>query len=423
MIKEITLKNFKSFKNLNYKFENINIFIGGNGSGKSNFLDALEFIKLLTNNPNDNKVIEKIRGTSKFLKTFNQNELTVGVIANLNEKKDFEYNYSLDTNNIISDRIKDTIDNKEIPTMDSKTYSKLKSMEVQITKELETIKFIENIDIKQFIKFGKEFGVDTVGLQKVHERASRITKTQKNVKEKTNQIKNHLLGIETIEILKQITILDPIPREIRGESKLTTDVQLIKDCSNLISYVINSKIKGLEENLLKYLKILLGENIQKIEFKILGKNKEFCQLYIHEKIGNKIETLHSDIVSDGTLRFISIIVALLSQKKGSILAIEEFDNGIAPSKVKILLDIIDEISLEREIDVLITTHNTSLINYISKKLFDFIFYVYKNDSGYSNIKRIKDIERVAKMLSYGEIGELMEENKIIEFIKLGESNE
>lgn len=423
MIKEITLKNFKSFKNLNYKFENINIFIGGNGSGKSNFLDALEFIKLIVNNPNDSKIIEKIRGTSKFLKTFNQNELTVGAIANLDEKTDFEYNYSLNAKNIISEKITDITENKEISTMDFKTYFELKSLETQINKELETIEFIKKIDIEQLIKLGAKYGADTVGLKRIHEQTSKMTRTKKNIKEKTNQMKNHLLGIETIDILKQITILDPIPREIRGESKLTTDVQLTKDCSNLISYVINSKIKGLEENLLKHLKTLLGENIQKIEFKILGKNKEFCQLYIHEIIGDKIEVLHSDIVSDGTLRFISIIVALLSQKKGSILAIEEFDNGIAPSKVKVLLDIIDEISLEREIDVLITTHNTSLINYISKKLFDFIFYVYKNNSGYSNIKRIKDIERVAKMMSYGDIGELMEENKIIEFIELGETNE
>lgn len=37
MIKEIRLKNWKSFKNVTFKPEGINILIGANVSGKTNF--------------------------------------------------------------------------------------------------------------------------------------------------------------------------------------------------------------------------------------------------------------------------------------------------------------------------------------------------------------------------------------------------
>ena len=68
MIKSIKLKNWKSFDKLEFKPENINIIIGANASGKSNFLDALELIQKKSNNAGEIE-IEKIRGGKNY---FNQ---------------------------------------------------------------------------------------------------------------------------------------------------------------------------------------------------------------------------------------------------------------------------------------------------------------------------------------------------------------
>lgn len=88
-----------------------------------------------------------------------------------------------------------------------------------------------------------------------------------------------------------------------------------------------------------------------------------------------------------------------------------------------LLDIIDELSLKNNFDVVVTTHNTNLMNYISKNLFEFIFFTYRDSFGYSHIQRVRDIQRISKLMSYGEIGDLMENNSITEFINIGEENE
>ena len=99
------------------------------------------------------------------------------------------------------------------------------------------------------------------------------------------------------------------------------------------------------------------------------------------------------------------------------------DNGIAPSKTILFLDIINDISYEKKIDVILTTHNTALMNYLSRELFDYIFFVYRDEkSGNSQIQRIADIPRIAKLMSFGEIGKLMETNKILEYLQ-GEDNE
>jgi predicted ATPase len=44
-IKKITLKNFKSFKELSINLNNFNVLIGANNSGKSNFIQVFRFIK------------------------------------------------------------------------------------------------------------------------------------------------------------------------------------------------------------------------------------------------------------------------------------------------------------------------------------------------------------------------------------------
>ena len=43
MIKEIKIENFKSIQSLNLELGRLNVFIGANGSGKSNILEGIVF--------------------------------------------------------------------------------------------------------------------------------------------------------------------------------------------------------------------------------------------------------------------------------------------------------------------------------------------------------------------------------------------
>lgn len=44
MIETITIKNFKSITQINLSLGNVNVFIGANGSGKSNILEAIGMV-------------------------------------------------------------------------------------------------------------------------------------------------------------------------------------------------------------------------------------------------------------------------------------------------------------------------------------------------------------------------------------------
>lgn len=386
MIKEIRLKNWKSFKNVTFKPEGINILIGANASGKTNFLEALELMQKLGRNASEQE-IKKIRGGQRFFKNMN--------VENNSEEKNL---------------LECVIKNEKI--LEKKYPGRLKTDECiyEIFEKNKEIKDkVENdiIKVSEIGAYPKEIEIDEKIAIKVY-------------------LEEILKEITKKEELSKITILDPIPREIRENTKDTYNNFIEKDCSNLINYISNlpdEERKKIERELLKYIKQLLDHDIEALSFSKIGEMKESSQLYLEENVNGKTIKLHSDIISDGTLRFIAIIGVLLLQPSGSILAIEEVDNGIAPSKTKLLLDIINDISYEKKIDVILTTHNTALMNYLSRELFDYIFFVYRDEkSGNSQIQRIADIPRIAKLMSFGEIGKLMETNKILEYLQ-GEDNE
>ena len=45
-LSRMTIRGFKSIKNCDISFGKINVLIGSNGAGKSNFISAFSFLKL-----------------------------------------------------------------------------------------------------------------------------------------------------------------------------------------------------------------------------------------------------------------------------------------------------------------------------------------------------------------------------------------
>ena len=418
MIKEIEVNNWKSFQKLNYKFQSLNILLGNNSSGKSNFLDLLELISKVARGAS-NEEINKIRGgIDYFRKMGSDEEIEIMLTIEIKNTSDIvdiffiENRFELMHRNDLFEEFKSNSQNKIL---------KVEKNQIEIKKTLDYIekkeKVLEKInEINKVLEKINEINKEIEEIKKMKTNTelliSEIESDKKVVEEYKNKIENYL---------KNINVLDPIPSLIRGTTK-NESKELQKDCSNLISFVANleeEKKKMIEEKLVEYLKRLTFSDVEEVSFKFLGENKEFSQLYIVE---NGIK-LHSDIVSDGMLRFVAIIVALMTQKSGGILAIEEIDNGIAPYQLKMLMNIIDEVSFENKFDVVFTTHNHLLMNYIGEEYMDFVYYVSKKKSK-SSIKRIKDYKSYGKISSHGRLGDLVDNVDIINMLNdEGESDE
>ena len=63
-----------------------------------------------------------------------------------------------------------------------------------------------------------------------------------------------------------------------------------------------------------------------------------------EENGNSFANVDAARLSDGTLRSIAVLAAVMSEPEYSIVAIEELDNGIHPSRAKNLMNALTKIA-------------------------------------------------------------------------------
>lgn len=127
----------------------------------------------------------------------------------------------------------------------------------------------------------------------------------------------------------------------------------------------------------------------------VGLIKSDAMLYCYED-WNPDQPVDARGMSDGTLRFIAIVVALLTVAPYSLLLIEEVDNGLHPSRAKELVDMLKDLSRQRQVDVLCTTHNPVLLDELGNKMIPFISYVTRDEHGDSHVNLLEEKENLAK---------------------------
>ena len=90
------------------------------------------------------------------------------------------------------------------------------------------------------------------------------------------------------------------------------------------------------------------------------------QLFFMESTGRVVSAY---VASDGTLRFLAMLAALLGANPARLYFFEEIDNGIHPSRLRLLADLIERCTVEKGIQVVATTHSPDLLSIVGDKTF------------------------------------------------------
>ena len=107
-------------------------------------------------------------------------------------------------------------------------------------------------------------------------------------------------------------------------------------------------------------------------------------IHIVERNGRKVSAYSA---SDGTLRFLCILAALLSPNEGGLYFFEEIDNGIHPNRLWLLLDLIEQQTAKGNIQVVTTTHSPALLAWMSDTAFEHTSVVYRDEYGADSVIR------------------------------------
>jgi predicted ATPase len=113
--------------------------------------------------------------------------------------------------------------------------------------------------------------------------------------------------------------------------------------------------------------------------------------------------------SDGTLRFLAVIAALLGPEHADLYFIEELENGIHPTRIDLLLQLIEQSVASEEVQVVATTHSPQLLRLLNEKTLESASVVYRHEGRpEAQITRVRDIPYADQVLERRDLGRLFE---------------
>ncbi|MDY6851135.1 MAG: AAA family ATPase [Thermodesulfobacteriota bacterium] len=114
------------------------------------------------------------------------------------------------------------------------------------------------------------------------------------------------------------------------------------------------------------------------------------------------------LLSDGTLRCLAVLTALETAEEDSRVIIEELDNGLHPSRVKVLTAAIEDCCERRKLNVMVTTHNPATLDALSQdQLKGVVICAWDQPQQAFKLVRLFDLPRHVELLERGSLGDLM----------------
>ena len=411
MITKVTLHNWKSFKEASLYIDPLTVLIGLNASGKSNLVDALRFLQRSVSMPLTTAItgtggdaqIAEIRGGIDWAILKGEHNFEIKVI--FNPEKEFEVKYEISANIFNGNSVsKKAFLHKERLSFTSKKIDDGKERIVFHTRSINKV-------IREVIPVN----IQTIGRKRsvaLNRQYSVLNQIQSNIN--LPSFDKNLIN-DLVEVIHKIYILDTSPSHMRDYCRLSDT--LLSDGSNVagvIAALPDTEKTKIESTLTQHIGQLPDNPFKKIYVELVGKFSQDAMLYGTEILpgGAEIE-IDARSMSDGTLRAIALLTAILTREKGSLLVVEEVDNGLHPSKAGLLLKIMHELGKQQGVDILITTHNPALMDALEKDMLPFISVCYREKgTGYSAIGLLEEFDKLPKYLAHGSLGEIVSEGLV-----------
>lgn len=200
----------------------------------------------------------------------------------------------------------------------------------------------------------------------------------------------------------------------KSETKLKEDGSAL---SSVLRYLTG--VPSEEQEILGFIRSLPEQDIQGISF--IDTPREEVMVRLHETFGGREVPREAAVLSDGTLRVLAVVAALLSVASGSLVVIEEIDNGVHPSRAEVLLSNIQSIAKQRELRVLLTTHNPALLDALPLDAIPHTVACYRDpEVGDSRLVRLEELESYPELVAQGPLGRLMTQGILDRFLKARE---
>lgn len=214
--------------------------------------------------------------------------------------------------------------------------------------------------------------------------------------------------------LRASFVFDPRPGAMRRYERIGHDA-LLRDGSNL-----SSVLYGLKQNGAGKLAELFGHIRQLPDEPYSGFD------FVTTSLGDVIFGMQEEhakplsdarLLSDGTLRALAVLTAVTTSKHHSRVVVEEFDNGLHPSRVASLVHAIAGIGEARKIHVLLSTHNPEVLNALTPEQQRNVVLAFRAKEDYaSRLLPLTDVSRYDELLERGRLGDLVADRTVDQYL-------
>ncbi|HRH34506.1 MAG TPA: AAA family ATPase [Catalimonadaceae bacterium] len=332
MIKRIQIENFKSFGKVDLEpHSKVNLLIGPNSSGKSNFLEAVSFFYELHNE-------EKIKdGFIKFREKVNKRQT-----------KGFRESLVL------------TIDGPWVvePNQPISYRHKLETLSIQIENFLGDFALGFSDDKSIVAKFDSTGGIS---------------------------FKGSTLNSEYLEGYSSYChFIRPELKAMRNSMKPERFSNFSMDLSNLVRFINHIRDND-EDRWNSYCKTFfrITNEFQKVTKRDKGSEYE---LQFHTE--NDLRFGPNE-VSDGIILFAGLLAILHQPNPPKVILLEEPENGIHPRRLSEIISLIWKLAEEKEVQFFITTHSPIILDQFSE--YPECVWVFDKKEGITEIQNVEKI--------------------------------
>ena len=341
MIETITVKNFKSITDMTLSLGNVNVFIGANGSGKSNILEAIAMVAA-------------------------------------------ERSAQIEVNSMIQKGIRIAKPDLMISSFYGQPSNSTINVNISGT-EGERIKYaVTNLapeDIYSTWNAPWSTGARRGNIKEAVEKTDKL-------REYLSKYLIYSLSINALRGLTSDSLQYPLG--LNGEG---LDV--------LLNNIPKEEIMQIKESAKDYISWIEdiffdSEEIYKMQGYKLGRSKS--NLYFRDKFMQKKNNLFSaENANEGALELLFYLTLFISRKTPDFFAIDNIENGLNPRLCRFLMKKICELAVKNGKQVLITTHNPAILDGLnlndgSQRL----YVVPRNDEGKTQAKRIQTKEQTGE---------------------------
>jgi len=377
----VSARNFKSFRELDIRLDNLNVLIGANASGKSNFVQLFTFVRDIVESGLENAV--SIQGGAQYLR-------------NVNCAGDDRVEIELD---LEPDPIEQTF-----TFLSDEPPSRAKSLVYRFSLAfpggrhiglVEEFLWVERMaggpafSKTDFIlnRTGTKYEMgghpDVIGAFLLGSLNSPESSQTKLLIE--HEIVRSMLAFND---LKSIAVYDVDPKAPKTAVLFGAKSELEPDAHNLA--IVLDRILSDGENRRKLLNLLMDilPFAEELGTEPLRDSSLFFNL--REKFSH--ELMPASFLSDGTIDIIAILVILYFERKPFVV-IEEPDRNLHPSLMSKLVAMFQDASRQKQ--VVLSTHNPEIVRYVEPGQ---LILISRDASGSSHASRPADKAQIQQFL-------------------------